>query len=1159
MEILLAVHPPWIGEITMAPNNLVPVDDNDDATITELQRIQARSDEDSLARLRQRNAKAVPLAASPAPTGGSVNPTMEVDDGGQGRSFISSLGRNVADIPLSIGHGAMEGVNEAIRTIYDVGLGRTLQNVQSAVGIEPTKVESNWNPFNEPNTITGEITSGISQFLTGFAAGGMALKPIKAVGPLARFGKSMAQSSFADYAFFDDQQQRLSNVIQDTPLANPINEFLMSGEDDSALEGRLKNAVEGLGFGAATEGVTRSLGAAAKAIRNGRSAAAVAAANGVPTTRPALPPRSTTLDEIDNLADMALVEERLADPDIEAVLADDLADVANPATAGRTGQKDFFINFSRIDTPDDVKDAMQAMSNKYADDLNAARRGEKMTFRQVELNAEQENAWEILSKRRQGEPLNAEQSLAARNLWAESATRLSEASEALLINNTPENQYAFMKLLNVHSAIQTQVTAARTETARALASWRITSRAPDGMKIPKAIQLQQIEDMIRNAGGGDDIYKLAENINKLNSAGLVMEMEKVIEKTAGRLTLDMGQELWVSGLLSGPKTHIVNTLSNSFVALSQVLERGVAARLGRALGDDGGVALGEGLAILQGQVGALKDAFVYGFKAFMSNQGGGWAGKIDFPHDPAITGDAALKVLGRLPGASIVGGAVPSKVSSFVSTGFGKAIDLVGNVIRVPGRALLAEDEFFKTIGYRGELRGQAYRMAVDEAASGKITRDQIKDRIDDILDNPPDNIRVASTDAASYQTFTDAPGKFVENWQRITQKFPAFRFITPFVKTPSRIFNYTIAERTPLAPLFKKFQSEVARGGASEQLAYSRMALGTAVMLAAGDLAFSGTITGQGPANPAERQTLMRTGWQPNSIKIGDRYFSYQRLDPVATLLGVAANMAEIVNNYDDDDNDLPVHEAAIMFAASIAGNIVNKSYMSGISGLFEALSDPVRYSLGEANRFAASFVPTGIAEIARYNDPYMLETYNMLNAIRARIPGLSEKVPPRRDLWGRAMTYRSGLGKFYDAISPIYSRRENPEPIDMEMLRQEIYVAAPKRAVDFAQNVTVDLTRFGDAYSRYCMLAGNEAKIPALGNMGVMDYLNATVEGKSHYAALYRILSDGPYGGKAEHIQSAVNQGRQVAREIVLQEYPEIRQYVEEKKAKLPGKYNF
>ena len=56
--------------------------------------------------------------------------------------------------------------------------------------------------------------------------------------------------------------------------------------------------------------------------------------------------------------------------------------------------------------------------------------------------------------------------------------------------------------------------------------------------------------------------------------------------------------------------------------------------------------------------------------------------------------------------------------------------------------------------------------------------------------------------------------------------------------------------------------------------------------------------------------QALERTGWQRNSIKVGDRWYAYNRLDPAGSLLGLAAQMVEILNNSEDEDIEEDVNE---------------------------------------------------------------------------------------------------------------------------------------------------------------------------------------------------------------------------------------------------------
>src|SRR5690606_30014855 len=104
-----------------------------------------------------------------------------------------------------------------------------------------------------------------------------------------------------------------------------------------------------------------------------------------------------------------------------------------------------------------------------------------------------------------------------------------------------------------------------------------------------------------------------------------------------------------------------------------------------------------------------------------------------------------------------------------------------------------------------------------------------------------------------------------------------------------------------------------------------------------------------------------------------------------------------------------------------AIAENITSKSYMQGLSLLMEALSEPDRFGPAYLERFASSFVPTGVAEVARFNDPVMRQSHDIVTAMKRRLPGYSSDLPPRLDLWGREIRYESGFGRGYDAVSPL------------------------------------------------------------------------------------------------------------------------------------------
>jgi hypothetical protein len=147
---------------------------------------------------------------------------------------------------------------------------------------------------------------------------------------------------------------------------------------------------------------------------------------------------------------------------------------------------------------------------------------------------------------------------------------------------------------------------------------------------------------------------------------------------------------------------------------------------------------------------------------------------------------------------------------------------------------------------------------------------------------------------------------------------------------------------------------------------------------------------------------------------------------------------------------------------------------------------------------------------------------------------------------MWGDPLKTDSGLGKPFDAISPVSTRNPTPEPIDKEIERIDSNVAMPSRRTSF-NGATIDLSQYPKAYSRYVELAGNELKHPAWG-LGAKDLLNKIVTDQHPLSAIYNLKSDGPEGGKDLFIRDIVNQYREMARRQLLTEFPDLNRKVEE-----------
>jgi hypothetical protein len=146
--------------------------------------------------------------------------------------------------------------------------------------------------------------------------------------------------------------------------------------------------------------------------------------------------------------------------------------------------------------------------------------------------------------------------------------------------------------------------------------------------------------------------------------------------------------------------------------------------------------------------------------------------------------------------------------------------------------------------------------------------------------------------------------------------------------------------------------------------------------------------------------------------------------------------------------------------------------------------------------------------------------------------------------------------MGWAYDAFSPVASSQYKPEPIDKEIMRLGVTVNKPSKKVQI-DGVSIDLTKYKGAYSRYVELAGNGAKDPAW-NMGAMDFLNAVVQGKHPMTQVYRLYADGPDGGKAEFIRSTLVEYRDRAKVQLQREFPQISNDVDKMQAALK-RFNF
>lgn len=673
----------------------------------------------------------------------------------------------------------------------------------------------------------------------------------------------------------------------------------------------------------------------------------------------------------------------------------------------------------RVDKLDSVQDIGQALkiADNVAGGFDAARRGSISQAETKALARDLGMTADDLLARRKGQALNAEEAYAARAILSKSGDELVNIARRIQRMENPGDDVLaeFHKAIIRHTAIQEQVAGATAEAGRVLSQFRMAASSKDAPG--------RILAGLANAGGGPKRLKeAAEAIVTLERDPA--NLNRFIEAAAKPKLSDKLVEVWYNFLLSGPQTHAVNMLSNTMTALAQIPEHAAASAIGasrRAFNKN----TAERIAFTE--VGARATGLLQGAREGAREIASRFRA---MPGDPSSAW-ATAKRWGRA-----ISDAEPADLATKVEANSQRAVSgIKGKVLRLPTTALTFEDEFFKAIARRSEMAGMAVRVARSEGLRGKEgTR-----RAAELLANPTDEMWASALDYARYVTFQRPLGEAASKVSAFTQAMPAAKAVLPFVRTPTNLFKFAV-ERSPLAPLLREWRKDFAAGGASRDLAVARAIVGTGFGALMAEAASKGLITGSPPRDKNKRALMMADGWQPYSLKIGDKYYSYQRLDPFALTIGGAADMATLGDGMTDGQKD----KGAALVVASIMGNLSNKTWLSGVSDILAALDDPERYGDSFIKRFAGSaLVPTGVAQVARTTDETVRETDGVVDQVKSRIPGLSDNLLPKRDVWGRPIEKEGGLGP--DIMSPIWTSTEKGDPATWEAIRVGASIKLP------------------------------------------------------------------------------------------------------------------
>jgi hypothetical protein len=523
---------------------------------------------------------------------------------------------------------------------------------------------------------------------------------------------------------------------------------------------------------------------------------------------------------------------------------------------------------------------------------------------------------------------------------------------------------------------------------------------------------------------------LAQRVTKLAaSEATPTAVAKALRGSVAARTANAVREAVVLGLLWKPATHVVNITSNTLVPLISIAERNVARGISVARGQADGVAEGEAQALAQGYLAGMRAVLRLGehSEAMLKRAKENIAdiGKVDI-RQHAITSENF--------------GARPDSM-------WGKFIDLAGAFTRFPGVVLQAADDQFKAIGWWMELTAQSHRQAAREGAREGWDHERMARRMQELIENPPPEIKLEAANAALYQTFTNPSKGFASRGLTTLRKGsinPLFIWL-PFIRTPMNLLSYTF-ERTPFAPIVRNFRDNVNRGGAARDLALARMATGTAFMTLLTDLAYQGYVQGALPGDRGMKEAFLRQGLPPDHLRLGDKAFRINRVDPFGIMASLTATMVQLWKAYEYDDEDEAEWSqigAAILAGASDA--VLDKTWFTGVSRLVNFMTSPDRSVQSFAEQTLASVLPslvlmptTLMTTLRDVSDETRPEASNVWEAVMGQIIFLQSRLPRRRTLWGKpividrvnVLTHRQQRQRREDRSERQLPRRERQLP---------------------------------------------------------------------------------------------------------------------------------
>lgn len=605
-----------------------------------------------------------------------------------------------------------------------------------------------------------------------------------------------------------------------------------------------------------------------------------------------------------------------------------------------------------------------------------------------------------------GTALNAEQVTAYARALAETQRRVNDLAAKVTSGAATDADVLALHAAKADAEVVTKsLMGARAEAGRALGAFNLYQ------SVLETGDVNLIRDTLKAPGLRGDAERIARELGKLPNDPMVRYTWLRDQQSA--TLMDKARSVYYANILSGVKTHERNLLGNianlSAALVTQPVAAGMDAVRSAVKGTPRTITFDELPSNVAGAIAGIERGFRDAW--FTARHG------VNPDRLKRTVAGAADASKFDLPRVEFAGGAA--------------------NPFNWPGRALDTGDAFFRTVARNMELYGLAHTQAKNEGLKGQRFLNRVAE-LKAGLTPEGQAVRQQAENFATRAVFQEKPGRVVSGYQNLIRQVPALSLVTPFVKTPGAIMRQGL-EFSPAGALMKASR----QGGRAGAQAQARVALGTAAAGYLFWLAATDRLSGNGPSDPTTRNALMEAGWRPNSVKIADRWVSFQLMQPLSVQAAAVGNAVEAWREAGADPKAGP--DVVARTIAKFAGSFLDQSLLSGLFDVVEALNEPEWAAERYAGRLVSSAIPfTGaVRTVQQFMDPVVRRPEGIRETVESGIPTLSERVPARIGRFGQEVT-REG-GPIRRAADPFNVSSEQTDPVALEIDRLGVRLGVP------------------------------------------------------------------------------------------------------------------